>query len=85
MMADTDLTSQQEARDAVEAAHGACSLLSSFDQNEIDQICEAMAGAALRESLRLGQLAHDETGYGIADNARRTVLRPKMFGIIFVD
>ena len=69
-MGDTDLISQQEARDAVEAAHRAFLLVARLDQSRIDQICEAMARAALSEALRLGQLAHDETGFGIAEDKR---------------
>ena len=69
-MGDTDLISQQEARDAVEAAHRAFLSVARFDQGRIDQICEAMAQAALSEALRLGQLAHDETGFGSAEDKR---------------
>ncbi len=42
-----DLISQQEARDAVEAAHLAFRTVAKFDQQKIDRICEAMANAAL--------------------------------------
>src|SRR3954451_12055714 len=69
-MADSDLISQQEARDAVDAAHRAFGTLATFDQPRIDGICEAMASAALAESARLGQLAHDETGFGRAEDKR---------------
>ena len=69
-MADSDLISQQEARDAVDAAHRAFETLATFDQARIDSICEAMASAALSESTRLGQLAHEETGFGRAEDKR---------------
>jgi acyl-CoA reductase-like NAD-dependent aldehyde dehydrogenase len=69
-MTDKDLVSQQEARDAVEAAYLAFLELARFDQDRIDVICEAMANAALTESMRLGQMAHDETGFGVADDKR---------------
>ena len=69
-MGDTDLISQQEARDAVEAAHRASLVVAGFDQARIDSICEAMAKAALEGSARLGQLAHDETGFGKAEDKR---------------
>ena len=69
-MGDTDLIAQQEARDAVEAAHRACLTLARFDQKKIDSICDAMAGAALSESARLGKLAHEETGFGKPDDKR---------------
>ena len=70
MSEDKDLVSQQEARDAVEAAHLAWATVAKFDQGKIDRICEAMAGAALAESARLGLMAHEETGFGKADDKR---------------
>ncbi len=69
-MADKDLVSQQEARDAVAAAHVAFSQVAKFEQTKIDRICEAMANAALAESARLGKLAHEETGFGKAEDKR---------------
>lgn len=69
-MSDADLISQQEARDAVEAAHRAALLVASFDQARIDEICERMAAAALADGARLGQLAHEETGFGKAEDKR---------------
>jgi len=63
-MADKDLLAQQEARDAVDSAFAAFGVLGSFDQQKIDSICDAMANAALADCARLGQLAHEETGYG---------------------
>src|SRR3954469_15481146 len=65
MSVDKDLVSVQQARDLVEAAHGAQVALAGFDQGKIDRICEAMAVAAHREAARLGALAVEETGYGI--------------------
>lgn len=69
-MADSDLIAQQEARDAVDAAHSAFKTLATFDQARIDNICEAMANAALADALRLGKLAHEETGFGKAEDKR---------------
>jgi acetaldehyde dehydrogenase (acetylating) len=69
-MGDTDLIAQQEARDAVDAAHRAFQTVSKFDQSQIDRICEAMSKVALSESARLGLLAHEETGYGKAEDKR---------------
>jgi acetaldehyde dehydrogenase (acetylating) len=66
MSADKDLISVQQARDLVEAAHRAQVEVARFDQAKIDHICEAMAGAALRESPRVAALAVEETGYGVA-------------------
>ncbi|HEY0658317.1 MAG TPA: aldehyde dehydrogenase family protein, partial [Pyrinomonadaceae bacterium] len=65
-----DLIAQQEARDAVEAAHLAFTSVAAFDQTKIDRICEAMAKAALAESARLGSMAHEETGFGKAEDKR---------------
>ncbi|MCA1613790.1 MAG: aldehyde dehydrogenase family protein [Acidobacteria bacterium] len=70
MSVDKDLVSVQQARDLVEAAHRAEVALARFDQAKIDRICEAMSQAAVRESARLGQLAAEETGFGIADDKR---------------
>lgn len=66
MSVDKDLVSVQQARDLVEAAHRAQVELARFDQARIDRICEAMARAAIREAARLGAMAVEETGYGIA-------------------
>jgi acetaldehyde dehydrogenase (acetylating) len=65
-----DLVSQQEARDAVEAAYLAWKTVAKFDQAQIDKICEAMSQAGLREAARLGQMAHEETGFGKAEDKR---------------
>lgn len=69
-MSDADLKAQQEARDAVEAASRAFDVLGRFDQAKIDSICEAMSRAALAEAARLGQMAHEETGFGKAEDKR---------------
>jgi acetaldehyde dehydrogenase (acetylating) len=60
--------SKQEAASAVEAAHLAWASVAKFDQQKIDRICEAMANAALQESMRLGQMANEETGFGRAED-----------------
>jgi acetaldehyde dehydrogenase (acetylating) len=69
-MADKDLVSVQQARDLVEAAHRAQAQLARFDQARVDRICEAMARAALRDAVRLGQMAVEETGYGVPEDKR---------------
>jgi acetaldehyde dehydrogenase (acetylating) len=72
MSVDKDLVSVQQARDLVEAAHRAQVELARFDQGKIDRICEAMAKAALREAVRLGAMATEETGFGVpADKAEK--------------
>jgi acetaldehyde dehydrogenase (acetylating) len=62
---DADLQSIQEARSLAEACYEAQQAFFNFNQAQVDRICEAMADAAYRESERLGQLASEETGYGI--------------------
>lgn len=62
---DHDLQSIQEARTLAEAAHQAQQKFFRFSQEQVDRICAAMAEAAYRESARLAQMAHEETGYGI--------------------
>lgn len=70
MSVDKDLVSVQQARDLVEAAHRAQVELARFDQSRIDRICEAMARAALSQAARLGAMAVEETGFGVADDKR---------------
>jgi acetaldehyde dehydrogenase (acetylating) len=68
MPSDKDLESVQQARDLVAAAAEAQRRLAGFDQARIDRICEAMAAAGLAEAERLGQLAHEETGFGVPED-----------------
>src|SRR5947207_6171033 len=70
MSADKDLISVQQARDLVEGAYKAQAEIAGFDQAKIDRICEAMAKSALHEAARLGALAVEETGFGVADDKR---------------
>lgn len=69
-MGDKDLIAQQEARDAVEAASFAFQSVAKLDQDRIDAICDAMSRVALAGSARLGQLAHEETGFGKPEDKR---------------
>ena len=67
---DKDLQSIQEARHLAHAAHEAQQRFLSAGQEEVDRICQAMADAAYRASARLGQMAHQETGFGVAEHKR---------------
>jgi acetaldehyde dehydrogenase (acetylating) len=69
-MGDKDLAAQQEARDFVDAAYAAFGAVARFDQAKIDAICEAMSKVALANAARLGQMAHEETGFGKAEDKR---------------
>ena len=63
---DKDLASIQEARDRVNAAHEAWKNWSKASQEQVDRVCAAMAEAGYQASERLGRLAQEETGYGVA-------------------
>jgi len=63
---DKDLISIQEARDAVKTASEAWKIWSKASQADVDRVCAAMAEAGYNASERLGRLAHEETGYGVA-------------------
>jgi len=66
MVLDRDLSSIQEARDLSNAAHEAWKAWSRASQADVDRVCAAMADAGYHASARLGRLAHEETGYGVA-------------------
>ncbi len=61
---DADLLSIQEARDAVQAAAHAQKQFKTADQAAVDRVVAAMVEAGAGAARRLGQLAHDETGFG---------------------
>jgi acetaldehyde dehydrogenase (acetylating) len=63
---DKDLASIQEARDTVARAYDAWKSWSHATQADVDRVCAAMAEAGYRASERLGRLAVEETGYGVA-------------------
>ncbi len=63
---DKDLSSIQEARDLVSRAYEAWKSWSHASQAEVDQVCAAMAEAGYQAAERLGRLAQEETGYGVA-------------------
>ncbi|MCJ7694929.1 MAG: aldehyde dehydrogenase family protein [Anaerolineaceae bacterium] len=66
MSFDKDLTSIQESRDLVNAAYEAWQTWKSASQVEVDRVCAAMSAAGLQASERLGKMAQEETGFGIA-------------------
>jgi len=63
---DKDLASIQEARDLVAAAHAAWETWSRASQEQVDRVCAAMAEAGFQAAERLGRMAQEETGYGVA-------------------
>jgi acetaldehyde dehydrogenase (acetylating) len=66
MSSDKDLQSIEQARELVERAHQAQKILAGFSQEKVDAIVSAMAHVAREDALRLGEMAHLETGYGSA-------------------
>lgn len=67
---DLDLQSIQEARRLAVACREAQREWAWADQATVDRVCQAMADAAFAESARLGQMAHEETGYGVSLHKR---------------
>ena len=63
---DKDLASIQEARDLVAAAHAAWETWRHATQEQVDRVCAAMAEAGFQASERLGRMAQEETGFGVA-------------------
>lgn len=67
---DNDLSSIQEARDLAEQAHTAWRSWRNATQVQVDRVCAAMAEAGFHAAARLGQLAQEETGFGVAAHKR---------------
>jgi acetaldehyde dehydrogenase (acetylating) len=63
---DADLRSVQEARDLAVTCRAAQREFATASQQQVDRVCAAMADAVYRDAARLGRLAHEETGYGVA-------------------
>ena len=64
MELDKDLASIQEARDLVKKARAAQAVLAEMDQQQVDRIVGAMAGAAERNAEKLAKMAVSDTGFG---------------------
>lgn len=67
---DLDLQSIQEARRLAVRAREAQREFLSASQEQVDRICHAMAEAAFNAAAQLGQLAYEETGFGVALHKR---------------
>ena len=63
---DKDLASIQESRDLVNAAHAAWKTWSRASQADVDRVCAAMCAAGVQAAERLGRMAQEETGFGVA-------------------
>ncbi len=62
---DKDLVSIQEARDLAVKAMEAQKIWAKVSQADVDRVCAAMSDAAFQAAERLGQMACEETGYGV--------------------
>ena len=65
---DKDLRSVQQARRLLDQCRIAQRQFASATASQVNDICEAMAEAAYKDSTRLAQMAHEETGYGNAEH-----------------
>ena len=66
MTFDQDLVSIQEARTLAVNAREAQKVWAKASQADVDRVCEAMAEAAYNAADRLGRMANEETGFGVA-------------------
>lgn len=69
-LVDKDLLALQEMRQAVKAANEAQKAYMNFTQEQVDRIVKAAADAAYQASERLGKLAVEETGMGVAEHKK---------------
>ena len=61
---DKDLLSIQQVRDLIKAAKTAQKEYSTFTQEKVDKIIEAMSMEVRKHSEELAKMAHEETGFG---------------------
>ena len=75
MLHDTDLVSIQEARAKVDRAYAASRKLATFTQEQLDTIVEHAAAAACAETVKLAEMAVEETGMGnVPDKIAKNLL-----------
>jgi acetaldehyde dehydrogenase (acetylating) len=67
---DKDLRSIQQARQMVQSARDAQKIWGTATQAEVDRVCQAMADSAFGAAERLGRMAAEETGYGVAEHKK---------------
>jgi acetaldehyde dehydrogenase (acetylating) len=96
VLKDDDLISIQEARELLRNAEKAFQTYTSFSQEKIDKIVEAMSKAGQQHARRLAEMAVEETGIGVvADkttknlfasvNVFESIRSVKTIGILNVD
>ncbi|MBT3187826.1 MAG: aldehyde dehydrogenase family protein [Anaerolineae bacterium] len=67
---DKDLLSMQEARNLAMSAYEAQKIWGKATQEQVDRVCAAMADTAFAASERLGRMAAEETGFGVAEHKK---------------
>jgi len=65
---DRDLCSIQETRDLLRKAVEGQAKLAKMSQAQVDAICQVIKDAALDNASRLAKMAHEETGFGKAED-----------------
>ena len=65
---DKDLLSMQEVRELVGAAKAAQRELAKKTQEEVNRIVYSISKAGVRNALRLAQMAHEDTGFGVIND-----------------
>lgn len=61
---DKDLLSIQQVRDLLKAAQAAQAIYSTFTQEQVDRVVEAMSMEVRKHAERLAKMANEETGFG---------------------
>jgi acetaldehyde dehydrogenase (acetylating) len=75
MLQDKDLISIQEVRTKVEKAYQASLKFAKYSQEQVDAVVERMAAVARENSVRLAEMAVEETGYGnVRDKIAKNLL-----------
>ncbi|MDO5562276.1 MAG: aldehyde dehydrogenase family protein, partial [Synergistaceae bacterium] len=65
---DKDLLSVQEVRELIAAAKVAQAELATKDQAYVDRLVKTIADAGVRNAVRLGRMANEDTGFGIPED-----------------
>lgn len=65
---DRDLQSIQEARNLLRKGYQAYKKFSVYTSEQVDRIIKNMVDTAMKNALRLGEMAHEETGFGKAED-----------------
>lgn len=63
-MLDKDLQSVQEVRNLVAGAKKAQKIYATYTQEQVDHVVKTLAETMFEKAAMLGQMAHEETGYG---------------------